>query len=62
MAYKLIKREYNVYTGAFRHEYVCDSTADVTSLPKCCAGSTAIIADKDGAIYMVNASGEWKEQ
>ncbi len=62
MAYKVVNRVFNVNTGAFRYEFVCDSAADIANLPECCAGSVAIVADKDGPIYMVNASGEWKEQ
>ena len=62
MAYKVVNRTYCISTDAYRYEFVCDSAADVASLPKCCAGSVAIVADKDGPIYMVNASGEWKEQ
>lgn len=46
----------------YRNEYILDSTADAASLPKCAPGSVAIVADKDGPVYMVNASGEWKEQ
>lgn len=62
MAYKLIKKEY--YPEArygYKGHYVLDSAADAASLPKCAPGSTAVVADKDGAIYMVNAAGEWKE-
>lgn len=47
--------------GAFRKEFVLDSAEDATSLPKCAPGSVAIVAAKDGPIYMVNASGEWGE-
>jgi hypothetical protein len=38
-----------------------DSADDAANLPKCCVGSTAMVAAKDGALYMVNASGEWEE-
>ena len=62
MAYKLIRTDYDVDPKTRRHEYVLDSADDVSSLPKCAPGSVAIVADKGGAIYMVNASGEWKEQ
>lgn len=40
-------------------EFICDTVADVANLPKCCAGSTALVVE-GGKIYMVNASGEWK--
>ena len=62
MAYKTINCEFSSYSNAYRYEFVCDSADDVSSLPKCAPGSIAIVADKGGAIYMVNASGEWKEQ
>ena len=60
MAIKLIKRE---YCGGddYHCEFIMDSAADAANLPKCCTGSTALVADKDGALFMVNASGEWKE-
>ena len=60
MAIKLIKREWQ--SGDDYHcEFIMDSAEDAADLPQCCAGSTAIVADKDGAIFMVNASGEWAE-
>ena len=57
MAYKLIKKELE----SNRCTYIVDSAADVADLPQCCPGSTAIVAAKDGAMYMVNASGSWEE-
>lgn len=62
MAFKLINKVFCPYNGAERHEFICDSADDVANLPTCCPGSVAVVADKDGAVYMVNASGEWKEQ
>lgn len=62
MAYKCIGRTWNPETEEFRHDYVLDSAADAASLPADSPGSVAIVADKDGAVYMVNASGEWREQ
>ena len=61
MAFKLISREWSA-DGSFIKQFILDSSADVNNLPKCAAGSVAIVADKDGALYMANASGEWKEQ
>lgn len=62
MAYKIIRRESNKYQLGWEIEAVLDSTADLEALgTDYCPGSTAIVADKGGAIYMVNASGEWKE-
>ena len=57
MAVKLKVQGSNAYSGC--KEYICDTDADVKNLPKCCAGSTALVVES-GKIYMVNASGEWK--
>lgn len=61
MAFKLINRTFCPFTNAERCEFILDSAEDVADLPQCCAGSMALVADKDGAGYIVNASGEWKE-
>ena len=61
MAIKLVQETYCPYVDGNRRSYVIDSAADAESLPKCCPGSTAMVADAGGAMYMVNASGEWKE-
>lgn len=45
----------------FCREFILDSEADVADLPAAFPGSTAIVADETAAIYMVNASGEWKK-
>lgn len=43
-------------------EYVLDSAADVADLPTDTApGSVAIVAAAGGAVYILNASHEWKE-
>lgn len=47
-------------TDEVRKKFVLDSEDEVASLPKCCAGSIAIVA-AGGKAYMVNASGEWVE-
>lgn len=63
MAYKLIDETYCPYgKGALRRTYILDSASDLASLPKECPGSIAVVAEAGGAVYMVNASGEWKEQ
>lgn len=62
MAFKLVDQSYCPIEDGYRKVYVLDSAADVAALPACCVGSMAIVADKGGAVYMVNASGEWKEQ
>lgn len=60
MAYKLIAREYTRVANLMRDTYVLDSKADGESLPKASPGSMAMVAADGGAIFMVNASGEWK--
>ena len=61
MAIKCIKSEWCTENADYVREFVLDSADDVANLPKCCPGSTAIVATKGGAIYIVNASGEWVE-
>ena len=61
MAIKLISRDWCA-DGSLAYQYILDSASDVADLPECPTGSVAVVADKDGAMYMVNASGEWKEQ
>lgn len=60
MAIKLLKREWYPCCDSYIKEWILDSEADVANLPKCCPGSTAIVATKGGNVYMVNASGEWE--
>ena len=44
-----------------RREFILDTEEDVQNLPESCApGSAALVAD-GGAIYLLNASGEWKK-
>lgn len=60
MAIKLVKREWQ--SGDNYHcEFVMDSAEDAVDLPECSTGSIAIVADEGFALFMVNASGEWKE-
>lgn len=60
MAYKLIDETYCPYVREMRKEFICDTDADIAKLPKCCAGSTALVVES-GKYFMVNASGEWAE-
>lgn len=60
MAYKHIKRTYGV-DGKPIDEFVMDSAADLASLPKSNPTSTAYTAESGMKLFMVNASGEWKE-
>ena len=61
MAFKLINKTWCPFANGERCEFILDSAADVADLPQCCAGSTALVADKNVTAYIVNASGEWKE-
>lgn len=61
MAIKMTNSEWCAILNAYRYQFVIDSADDVANLPDCCAGSTAIVAAKDGPMYMVNASGSWEE-
>lgn len=59
MAYKCTKSEWSNQFGGYTCEFVCDSEADIASLPECNPLSTAIVATEGMPVYMVNASGEW---
>ena len=59
MAYAIINEHRTA--GHSRYGIVMDSTDDLEDLPAAAAGSVTIIPGKDGAVYMRNASGEWKE-
>ena len=62
MAYKIIKERINVEQYGREISAILDSADDLAALGKGFApGSTAMVAAKDGPIYMVNASGEWEE-
>lgn len=61
MAIKLTNKYWCPFTEDYRCEFIMDSAADAAALPQCCVGSTALVADNSGTLYMVNASGEWKE-
>ena len=61
MAIKLTNKTYSAAASDFIHNFVLDSAADSANLPDCAPGSTAMVADVGGPVYMVNASGEWKE-
>ena len=56
--YSIIKRDENVVYNV--NEYVCDSVADLDSLPRCASGSTAIVLEEGNAtVYMKNTEGKW---
>ncbi|MBQ8603904.1 MAG: hypothetical protein IJ410_03550 [Oscillospiraceae bacterium] len=58
MAYKLIDKEYSHTQGGYVQDYICDTNADVASLPVCRCGSSALVIDT-GDVYVVNTTGEW---
>lgn len=59
MGFKMIstngQTQYNV------DEYVIDSPDDLEKLPKRSAMGSAALCLSDGAVYMKNSAGEWKE-
>lgn len=61
MAIQRISSVWCPLVEAYRCEFILDSQDDVANLPKACVGSTAMVVDGSSKIYMVNASGEWKE-
>ena len=58
MAIKLMNREWVCHLNDYQHDYIVDTEADVANLPDCCSGSSALVVES-GAVYMVNASGNW---
>ena len=61
MAIAKTEKQYSPSAGDYIYQYILDSEADAANLPKAAPGSMAIVAKKDGPMYMVNASGEWEE-
>lgn len=56
--YTTIKRDNEVAYNV--NEYVCDSVADLDSLPRCAPGSTAIVLEEGNTdVYMKNTEGKW---
>lgn len=58
MAYKVTNEVFCHFTGEYRKEIICDTEADISSLPACCPWSTCLVA-ATGNVYIVNASGNW---
>ena len=58
MAYKQINKTFCPYSNDYVGEFICDTDADVSTLPKCCTGSTAVSIES-GKVFIVNTSGEW---
>ena len=62
MAYTIIRDEWNKYQLGREITAVLDAAADLETLGAAfCPGSVAIVADKGAPVYMLNASGAWKE-
>lgn len=62
MAYTIIRDEWNKYQLGREISAVLDSVDDLASLGADYApGSVALVADKGSPVYMLNASGAWKE-
>ena len=59
MAYKLTSTNGQVQYEV--NEYVIDSPEDLQSLPSRCAMGSAALCLSNGAVYMKNSNGEWKE-
>ena len=56
--YSMIKDSDNIVYDV--KEYVCDSVEDLNLLPKCKAGSTAIVlVEGNTTVYMKNSEGKW---
>ena len=62
MAYRIIRSEWNGRQVGREIVAVLDSAEDLDALGSDYApGSAALVADRDGAVYLMNASGVWKE-
>ena len=59
MAYKMISTNGQVQYGV--DEYVIDSPEDLEKLPKKSAQGSAALCTENGAVYMKDSKGEWKE-
>jgi hypothetical protein len=56
--YSIVKRDESVVYNV--NEYICDSSADLDSLPRCAPGSTAVVLEEGNtAVYMKNTEGKW---
>lgn len=56
--YSMIKRDDDIVYNV--NEYICDSVADLDSLPRCAPGSSAVVLEPGNvAIYMKNTEGKW---
>lgn len=58
MAIKMVQKEWVCCLNQYQCDYIVDTEADVANLPECSTGSSALVVES-GAVYMVNASGNW---
>lgn len=58
MAYELVGKEWCQIQQDYRLSFIVDTEADIETMPDSIVGSNALVVDT-GAIYMVNASGNW---
>ena len=62
MAYKIIRDENKKYQMGREITAILDAVSDLDSLgTDFCPGSIAMVADSGAPVYMLNASGAWKE-
>lgn len=62
MAYQIVYSDYAPPSGESYVEIILDDESDVSSLSTSFSpGSIAMVAKKDGSIYMMNASHAWEE-
>ena len=58
MAIKLINTTWCDCREDYVAEYLCDTDADLATLPTACTGSTAVSIES-GKVKIVNTSGQW---
>ena len=58
MAIKCIGQKWCPDARDYSKELILDTEADVSALPECCPGSTALVCST-GEVRIVNASGQW---
>ncbi len=62
MAYKIIRTKTNEEQPGVEIEAILDAESDLEALGTDYApGSVAMVADTGAPVYMMNASGQWKE-
>ena len=59
MAIKLMLREYRVWMDDYKHEYICDTDADLANLPECTGTGSTAVSLESGKVMVVNTQGEW---